>query len=87
MNNNEPIDNIKKSSFLKGKNDRGWVITFDWFIKLDNFIKVFEGKYDDNKILRIESKTDRSSNKLSFNNFPQREYDYGELEKKLLGWN
>ena len=24
-----------------------WVITFDWFIKPNNFIKVLEGNYDD----------------------------------------
>ena len=24
---------------------------------------------------------------LKFNNFKQREYDYDELEKKLLGWD
>lgn len=41
------IRNISKSSFLKGKNDRGWVITFDWFIKPSNFIKVLEGNYND----------------------------------------
>ena len=41
------IKNISKSSFLQGKNDRGWVITFDWFIKPNNFTKVLEGNYND----------------------------------------
>ena len=40
------IENIKNSDFLKGKNKNGWVITFDWFIKPNNFPKVLEGNYD-----------------------------------------
>lgn len=43
----EAIDNINKSSFLKGQNKNGWVITFDWFIKPNNFLKVLEGNYKD----------------------------------------
>ena len=39
------IDNIKGSSFLQGMNNRGWTITFDWFIKPTNFAKVLEGNY------------------------------------------
>lgn len=42
----EAIDNISKSNFLKGQNDRGWTITFDWFIKPNNFCKVLEGNYN-----------------------------------------
>ena len=39
------IESIKRSDFLKGKNDRGWMITFDWFVKPNNFPKVLDGKY------------------------------------------
>ena len=83
------IGNIEKSSFLKGQNDRGWVITFDWFVKPNNFIKVLEGNYDDNNGSSGENfiRGSSSSKKLSFNNFPQRQYNYDELEKKFLGWN
>ena len=81
------IEKIEKSSFLKGQNDRGWVITFDWFVKPNNFIKVFEGNYDDSNSSNAGNLIRSSSKKLSFNNFPQREYDYDDLEKKLLGWN
>lgn len=83
------IGNIEKSSFLKGQNDRGWVITFDWFVKPNNFIKVLEGNYDDNNGSSGENfiRGSSGSKKLSFNNFPQRQYNYDELEKKLLGWN
>lgn len=45
------IENIKDSSFLQGKSDsrRPWVITFDWFVKPNNFPKVLEGQYSDKK--------------------------------------
>lgn len=45
----EAIENIKTSSFLKGQNKNNWVIVFDWFIKPNNFIKVLEGNYNNDK--------------------------------------
>ena len=41
------IESIRHSSFLMGQNKRGWMITFDWFVKPNNFIKVMEGNYTD----------------------------------------
>ena len=46
----EAIEKIKQSPFLQGKNNRGWTITFEWFVKPNNFIKVLEGNYVDKKI-------------------------------------
>ena len=43
----EAIEQIKRSSFLLGKNDRGWTITFEWFVRPNNFVKVLEGNYTD----------------------------------------
>jgi len=40
------IERIKLSDFLQGKNNKGWVITFDWFVLPNNFPKVLEGNYD-----------------------------------------
>lgn len=40
------IERIKMSDFLKGSNNRGWVITFDWFVLPNNFPKVHDGNYD-----------------------------------------
>lgn len=74
------IENIKKSRWLRGENEKQWIITFDWFIDTDNFIKVLEGNYKDKK---KSNKT--PSNK--FNSYDQREYDMEDLEKKLLGWD
>lgn len=42
------IDNIQKSDFLQGKVNE-FAITFDWFVKPNNFIKVLEGNYDNKK--------------------------------------
>lgn len=41
------IRNIEQSSFLKGHNDRGWIVTFDWLVRPNNFPKVLEGQYAD----------------------------------------
>ena len=39
------MQSIDDCPFLKGENQNGWVITFDWFVKPSNFIKVQEGNY------------------------------------------
>ena len=41
------IQRIRKSKFLMYGSDT-WRIDFEWFVKPNNFIKVLEGKYDDN---------------------------------------
>ena len=41
----EAIKNVKDSDFLCGNNNNGWMITFDWFIRPNNFVKVLEGNY------------------------------------------
>lgn len=77
----EAIKSIDKSNFLKGENDRGWIINFDWLIRPNNFLKVIEGNYIN------RNNTNSSKNKLRFDNFQGRDYDYDDLEKKLLGWD
>ena len=42
----EAIEKIRQSAFLKGQNAKGWVITFEWFVRPNNFPKVLEGNYD-----------------------------------------
>lgn len=42
------IDTISESSFLRGKNDWEWKVTFDWLIQNDtNYLKILEGRYKD----------------------------------------
>ena len=66
------VDNIANSDFLQGKVGKGWRITFDWFVKPNNFPKVLEGQYED------------SNQKKDFNNFAGRGYDMSALEKQLI---
>ena len=40
------IDNIKASAFLKGY-VKDFIITFDWLVKPNNYIKVLEGNYNE----------------------------------------
>ena len=42
----EMIAHAGMSSFLAGDNDRGWTADFDWIFKPKNFVKVYEGKFD-----------------------------------------
>lgn len=46
------IENVKNSAFLKGQNGKGWTITFDWFVKPNNFVKVWEGQYNQERIVQ-----------------------------------
>ncbi len=71
------IDKIAASDFLQGKNNKGWVITFDWFVLPSNFPKVFEGNYKVNQNVQ-------KSKKNNFGNFEQRVYDFNLLEGQLL---
>lgn len=41
------IEKVRNSKFLMGDNKKGWQITFDWFIRPNNFPKVLDGNYDD----------------------------------------
>jgi len=41
------FEKVESSAFCKGKNERGWVATFDWIFDNDrNWLKIIEGKYD-----------------------------------------
>lgn len=75
------FEKAEASSFLKGSNDRNWSATFDWLLKESNMVKVLEGNYD-NKTRSPAGAGTTGANK--FNNFPQRQYDYGTLEEMLL---
>ena len=61
------INNIKKSSFLQGKNSRGWTIDIDWLFRDDTrFLKVLEGKYMDEK----PQEESRGNQNFDFTDFP-----------------
>lgn len=75
------FEKAEASSFLKGANNRNWSATFDWLLKESNMVKVLEENYD-NKTRSPAGAGTTGANK--FNNFPQRQYDYGTLEEMLL---
>ena len=75
----EAIKSIKKSDFLMGRvND--FVITFDWFIRPNNFPKVLEGNYINKK------NTARNNKENGFVNFePRKQSDrYKYLQEQIL---
>ena len=41
------INNVSKSKFLRGDNNRGWACSLDWLLLPSNFQKVLEGSYND----------------------------------------
>ncbi|MGL5190885.1 MAG: phage replisome organizer N-terminal domain-containing protein [Cetobacterium sp.] len=65
------IESINNSDFLKGQNSKGWIVTFDWLIKPNNFIKVLEGNYinkeggtdGNNRIRSTRQNTSKSESK------------------------
>ena len=74
------FEKAEASSFLKGANDRNWTATFDWLIKDANMAKVLDGNYDDKP--GRKKKGQQANN--PFKDFKQNDYDYDELEKKLV---
>ena len=58
----EAIKSINESPFLLGRNEKGWVITFDWFIKPSNFTKMLEGNYKPRLTQSQQTKKTASSN-------------------------
>lgn len=57
----EAINKVRESDFLQGKNNKGWLITFDWFVLPNNFIKVLDGNYDRRKISNGRTRTNVKS--------------------------
>lgn len=86
----EAIENIKKSSVLCGSVQKGWFITFDWFVRPNNFIKVLEDNYEGMEDKGNRNKSSPGSKPNQFNSFQQRDYvpaDVDSLEKMLLAKN
>lgn len=79
---------ISESSFLQGQNDRGWTVTYDWFIKPSNFLKVSEGNYTDKAIPKLNTSASGLSAKVQMQN-KMTEHgnlldDVEELERRRL---
>lgn len=46
---NKLFEMAERSDFLKGKNNRNWMASFDWLIKDSNMAKVLDGNYTNMK--------------------------------------
>ena len=80
------FEKAEASDFLKGKNNKDWSATFDWLIKDSNMAKVLDGNYDNRSGAGrkeiVPSWMDKPKRKAGFQG---RNYDFDELEKKLIG--
>lgn len=55
------FEKMQESSFLKGDNKRGWKASFDWLFENDkNWVKVFEGNYDNKPNQQPQAKYNNS---------------------------
>lgn len=45
----QAIKNIRESTFLQGNNDRGWIITFKWFVEKDHMDRILGGDFKPRK--------------------------------------
>lgn len=78
------IDEINKSKFLKGQ-VKDFEITFDWFIKPNNFIKVLESNYKDNvNESRGSTGNYTSNNSKRFNSNVGSSQNHDDIETEIL---
>lgn len=49
------IENVRHSRFLMGDNRKGWQITFDWFVRPNNFPKVLDGNYGETESKKTDN--------------------------------
>lgn len=51
----EVFTQAEESSFLTGKNDRGWKADIDFILREDKFVSILEGKYDNKSKSKFDS--------------------------------
>lgn len=83
------INSVNEQAFLHGQE---W-FTFDWFIKPNNFVKVFEGNYKGrakpevkNKFVNMDARTDNADKYAQLEQAQAKPVeDWAALERALLG--
>jgi len=73
----EMLKKAGRSCFLAGQNKNGWVATFDWLFKPNNFVKVLEGNYDNRDKEDLTNPEASNSNNV---------IDYKTASKSKYGW-
>lgn len=71
----EAIEKVRESDFLKGQSKSEFVITFEWFVRPNNFVKILEGNYDN----RISQNRPRRSYTTAAEAVPRTEIDIEKL--------
>lgn len=64
----EAVEKAARSDFLNGRNGRGWLATFDWIFRPENFQKVLEGNYDNGDKNDIRQKSNGNTDGNNGNN-------------------
>lgn len=64
------------SSFLKGRNDKNWMASFDWLIKDSSMAKVLGGNYDDRQPLPAQNAPQQPPR-------PQREKTFMDMVREM----
>lgn len=77
----EVVSQIRDSTFLQGQGAKGWMVTFDWVIKPNNYPKVLEGNY--RNLDRQLPQQPRARNFVDIQRSPSY-VDISELEKQLV---
>lgn len=75
------VKELDKQAWLTQRAKDGELITFDWFVNPTNYQKVVEGNYRE---LRKHKQDQPKAAQTEFNNFHQRETNWGALEAELL---
>lgn len=84
------VRNAAQSSFLNGRNDRQFIASFDWLFRPNNFPKVLDGNYNDNK--NIINTLYNANNPTGNSTIQQRDAElrqqgYANVMRELLGDN
>lgn len=78
----ESIQMISKSDYLMGKTDHKITIQYKWFLK--NIYAVHDGKFS-TFLENTGKKRNKTKNKTDeYNQFPQNNYDFDDLENEFL---
>lgn len=84
----QAIQKIRDSSYLQGIGENSRKIDLEWFLNPDNFARVLEGYYDDSEHRKCwkekESAKANHAKSTGFSNFQQRDYNFDDLEQRLL---
>lgn len=74
---------VQQSKFLNGDNNRGWKCFFDWIFENEsNWVKVYEGNYDNGNPYTVTQRA--SIDRESLSETQKRFYDYLETNGKFL---